>query len=361
MKNVFNVNALPATFGDCLLVEYGDEKKLHRILIDGGTGGTKASIKKIFSLLPEQDKELELLVVTHIDKDHIEGILSILEEETLPFKIKSIWYNGYLHLPSDDTESFGPGQGERLTAAILRHSLKWNTEFNGEAVVVPDNGELPAVILDGGMKLTLLSPTNEKLRLLRPVWEKELEEHGLKAGFGYNMDTKDEADDTESFGAGLPNVKALAAHPFKEDRKEGNGSSIAFKAEYCGKSVLFCADAHPSVLIESLDKLKKEVHEFDLVKVSHHGSHSNTGPDFLKKISSPRFLVSTDGSRYKHPHAEAIAQIIISDKNQKEIIFNYTTSFNSMWNKESLKSRYNYKTEFSENGSNTLIELFPKD
>lgn len=361
MKKVFNVNALPATFGDCLLVEYGDEKKLHRILIDGGTGGTKASIKKIFSLLPEQDKELELLIVTHIDQDHIEGILSILEEKTLPFKIKSIWYNGYLHLPSDDTESFGPEQGERLTAAILRHSLKWNTEFDEKAVVIADNGELPVVILEGGMKLTLLSPTNEKLRLLRPVWEKELEENGLKAGFGYNIDNKDKENDTESFGAGLLNIEELAARPFKEDRREGNGSSIAFKAEYFGKSVLFCADAHPSVLIESLDKLEKEVHKFDLVKVSHHGSHSNTGPDFLKKISSPKFLVSTNGSRYKHPHAEAIAQIIISDKNQKELIFNYKTAFNSMWDSPLLKSKYNYKTDYSENGSNSLIELFPKD
>ncbi|WDF66117.1 ComEC/Rec2 family competence protein [Flavobacterium sp. KACC 22763] len=361
MKNVFNVNALPATFGDCLLVEYGDDKKLNRILIDGGTGGTKASIKKIFNLLPEDEKELELLVVTHIDQDHIEGILSILEEKALPFKIKSIWYNGYLHLPSDDTESFGPAQGERLTAAILRHSLKWNTEFNEKAVVVPDNGELPVVILGGGMKLTLLSPTNEKLRLLRPVWEKELEDNGLKAGFGYNMEDEGEADDTEKFGKGFFNIEELAANPFKEDSREGNGSSIAFKAEYCGKSVLFCADAHPSVLIESLDKLGKEVHEFDLVKVSHHGSHSNTGPDFLKKISSARFLVSTNGSRYKHPHAEAIAQIIVSDKNHKEIIFNYKTEFNSMWDSKILKDKHNYKAIYSENGCNSLTELFPND
>jgi hypothetical protein len=38
---LFTIHSLPATYGDCIWIEYGTKDKLHRILIDGGTAGTK--------------------------------------------------------------------------------------------------------------------------------------------------------------------------------------------------------------------------------------------------------------------------------------------------------------------------------
>ena len=355
---VFTINALPATFGDCLLIEYGIPENLRRILIDGGTGGTAKMIISMLEALPEEKRVVELLVVTHIDQDHIEGILAILKMEKLPFSVKSIWFNGYLHIPDTDAEDFGPEQGELLTEGIQRHKLRWNHEFDGNAVVVPDNGDLPVVILLGGIKLTLLSPTAEKLRQLKPIWEEELKKNNLVPGFGYNaQELEVNIEGSEDFGEGLIDIETLASYPFDEDKREGNGSSIAFIAEYMGKSVLLCADAHPSVILDSLDRLSKGVHEFDLVKVSHHGSHSNTGPDFLKKIITSKFLVSTNGSRYKHPHQGAIAQIILCNSNCKEIYFNYRTRFNDMWDNAIFKSKYHYKTFYPAEGNPLILEI----
>lgn len=39
-----------------------------------------------------------MVVVTHIDGDHISGIIRLLEE--MPIGIGDVWYNGYRHIQS---------------------------------------------------------------------------------------------------------------------------------------------------------------------------------------------------------------------------------------------------------------------
>ena len=44
----------------------------------------------------------------------------------------------------------------------------------------------------------------------------------------------------------------------------------------------------------------KQILKVDAVKVAHHGSAGNVSDDLLAMIDSPRFLVSTNGSRFRH-------------------------------------------------------------
>lgn len=347
----FTVTSLPASYGDSLWIEYGAGDKKNKILIDGGLKATKEKILELIEKLPEKEPIIELLVISHIDQDHIEGILELFEMEALPVKIKSVWFNGYHHLEGD--EDFGAVQGERLTAAILKNKFIWNHEFSGKAVVVPESGIPPVIELEGGMKLTLLSPTLEKLRLLKPVWEDEVKLAGLLPGFGYE-EADEENEEEESFGTGLIDVEELAALGFKEDTREGNGSSIAFIAEYEGKSVLFCADAHPGVLLESLEKTDRNNYTFDVVKISHHGSRKNTGPKFLNTIKSNVFIISTSGAKYKHPSLETIAQIIKMQSGSKKLYFNYRTKFNEMWDDLLLKEQYDYEPFYGDKDGITV-------
>jgi len=347
----FTVTSLPAEYGDSLWIEYGDEEKKNKILIDGGLKATKQKILELINRLPEDERVIELLVISHIDQDHIEGILEFFDMEEMPVRIKSVWFNGYHHL--DNEEDFGAVQGERLTAAILKKEFSWNPEFNGLAIAVPQSGIPPVIKLEGGMKLTLLSPTLEKLRLLKPVWEKEVSKAGLIPGFGY--EEPEEVDDEESFGTGILNVEELAAAAFNEDKREGNGSSIAFIADYEDKSVLFCADAHPTVLLESFEKTGRPNYNFDMIKISHHGSHKNTGPKFLNTVKSNNFIISTNGAKYKHPSLEAIAQIIKLQPGSKRLYFNYNTAFNEMWDDFLLKEKYDYETFYGDNQGITVI------
>ncbi|NMH87646.1 ComEC/Rec2 family competence protein [Flavivirga algicola] len=355
---------LPARFGDCIWMEYGDGQDVNRILIDGGTAGTRHDIRAVIEGLPENDRHFELMVVTHIDKDHIAGILKLLEENDLGFKVRDFWYNGFKHLTKveevidEDDEDFGAKQGEHLTQAILKHGISWNGDFNHKAVVV-DSDVLPKVTLPGGMELTLLSPTPELLEELKPKWVKEVTKANMVPGGVSPVEEEEEEDEDEVFGQEIPDVDALAQTPFHEDHSEANGSSIAFLATFKSKSILFCGDAFPSQLVKALNIIDPNHKiDIDLMKVSHHASSHNTSPELLEKINCSNYIISTNGSTFKHPKADTISRIIKTSRAGTRLIFNYKSSINEVWGVNSLKSTHNYEAVYPEAGKDGIeIEL----
>jgi beta-lactamase superfamily II metal-dependent hydrolase len=342
---IFNVHFLPAKYGDSIWIEYGQPGDTNVILIDGGTGGTKKHIKALLEELPG-DKRIELLVITHIDRDHIEGILSLLSENQLGFSVGTVWFNGWPHLPGNDkNEQFGAVQGERLTAAIVRHGLSWNEYFGGKAVVLEEDKKPLERTLPGGMKIVLLSPTRANLAALKVDWIKELTKANLNPLFAV-AELQD--DDIEGLGVSVPDVEALCAEPFQEDDAAANGSSIAFIASYGGRSALFAGDSFPGVVLESLNRLYDGPAPFDLVKLSHHASAHNTSPELIKKLDCKKFAILTNGSIYKHPARVTVARLIKLKGAGAELLFNYRTEYNKCWDIASLKEKYGYKAIYPE-------------
>ena len=97
MNKALTMTMLPANEGDCLLITYGADDDKKHVLIDGGLASTyKKAIKPY--LAAHGIHELELLVVTHVDRDHIEGVLSLLKDDSLDIKVNNIWFNGWYHL-----------------------------------------------------------------------------------------------------------------------------------------------------------------------------------------------------------------------------------------------------------------------
>lgn len=343
----FSIHFLPARYGDSIWIEYGEPDNLKYILIDGGTGGTRKHINQMIDKIPGDNKTLELLVVTHIDKDHIEGILSFLEQPELGITINEIWFNGWCHLPGNPAiEHFGAVQGERLTEAILQKGISWNKRFDNGPAVLPHDNSVLSIRLSGGMELFLLSPSGENLANLKPVWDKEVREAGLDPGFGLAAVLAPD-DGVEPFGDGSPDIEKLADTEFHEDEAAANGSSIAFMAEYGNKRVLFAGDAFPGVILDSLNRIygngKVPV---DLFKLSHHASAHITSPELLKKVKCKTFLISTNGSIYKHPSRETIARVIKTAGKKTKLYFNYRTKYNEIWDDDLLKDEYGYETIF---------------
>jgi len=343
---------LPARFGDSIWIEYGNSQHTKQLLIDGGTGGTRHRIKEMLESLPMNERKFELMVVTHIDQDHIEGILTLLEEDNLGFEVRDFWFNGFKHLPTkeDDDESFGVKQGERLTTALDKHKLSWNGDFQNKAVVV-DSEVLPKIKLPGGMHLTLLSPAMVHLEELCDTWVAEVEKANLAAGAITLIDEEEEEED-ESFGVvDIPNIDVLSQREFHEDNSEANGSSIAFLAEFDGKSMLFCGDAFPSQLVKTLNIISPDNKvDIDIMKVSHHASSHNTSPELLAKINCKNYIISTNGSRFKHPKADTMSRIIKSGDLNTHLIFNYKSDINEVWDNSSLKNTHNYSTTYPNDG-----------
>ena len=356
---MFRVEVLPARYGDCLWIEYGTDP-VRRILIDGGAPGVyKRTLKPRLERLGPDERVFELLVVTHVDYDHIKGILELAHDDTVGFQAKDVWFNGYRHLPAiDQREVLAGKHGEELTDLLVKHGTSWNEHgFEGGAVVVPDSGELPRVELEGGLTMTLLAPTIPTLADLRSDWEKSCDDIDL---------TPEELEAERAAGrfatlsdqgptAARPDVASLLLDRFEEDHSAANGSSIAFVAEYEGRRVLFAGDAHPSTLVESIGRMGENRLRLDACKLPHHGSRGSVSADLIRHLDCDRYVFSSNGDQFQHPHPQAVARVIEYGGDAPELLFNYRSDETSIWDDDELRAAHGYVTTFPADDSGGIV------
>jgi hypothetical protein len=359
---MLTVDMLPARHGDCLWVEYGAGGERHRILIDGGPGFAYASgLRARIAALAERDRAFELLVCTHIDADHIEGLIRLLGEPALGCRYREVWHNAWQQVSGGMPAAFGAVQGEYLAALIGRTGIPWNEAFpkRGGVRTAAVAKDLAPIELPGGAKLTLLSPGGEQLADLAKVWDSELEKAGLapddpeEALARLKGDRKFKAH--VSFGIEGPDPHALAAAPFKEDNGAPNGSSIAFLLEAGGRSALLLGDAHPGVVTANLDRLLahrgRDRLEVDLVKLPHHGSENNLNRELMTRVAAERWLFSSDGTFFDHPDPEAVARVVTGGQDRPLLVFNYRTKRTAIWDNDALQQSHRFRTAYPEAGA----------
>lgn len=328
----------PANSGDSLLVECPIDGGLFRILIDGGTPSTAALISKYL----KKDgtcPPIDLVVVTHIDNDHIGGIVNLLKDTEINVAIKEVWFNGVRRLGAPlpaNIQSLSVAQGINLEKT-LSADPRWNTRFGMAPISLRADQSPLHVPLVRGVDIHILSPGRVQLDELKRNWEKEAAElekrrqnkDRLPAGIG-------------GLGTGK-NVKLLSQTKFEQDKAYANGSSIAFLLKADEKTLLFTGDAFPRVIVEAANKYQNGPINVDVFKVSHHGSAGNTDEDIIKKFPATRYLISTDGT-HEHPDDETVARILghSDPKSRKILVCNYPDTlsdwtgidFNGTWSTE---------------------------
>ena len=341
---VFDIEMLPARNGDALWIEYGKRDSPSRVLIDCGRSETAELLipRMASGLKPHFD----LFVMTHIDADHIEGALPLLSHPAFDATFDDVWFNGWKQV----NRYLSVIQGEEFSKLIMERRLPWNEAFSDERfvyprpVVVPRTGLLPEVTLAGGMRLTLLSPTVVDLRRLAVKWRSqraELKRRGL-LGAKRPPPVQDPAD---------LDLEELANRKLRRDPSAANGSSIAFLAEYNGRSAIFTGDAHVCELVSSLKRFRKQrgiAHRLavNAMKLSHHGSRQGHSKALLDLIDCPRYLVSTNGHSHYHPDREAIARTILWGGKDPTLYFNYRSEFNSYWGDQDHQRSHGYRAVF---------------
>lgn len=348
---MFRVDMLPAERGDALWIEYGRPDNPNRILVDGGVSGK--ALRQRIELLAQTDRHFELVVVTHIDLDHIGGLLNLLRKPPAGLRIDDIWFNGYHHL-ADQHGVLGPKQGELVSYWIEERKLPWNAATKGAPIEIPPEAcGLPTYTLAGGMQLTLLGPTRARLQALRKEWTKVIEKEGLEPGnAGRELAERLHPEDRDDEGVlGGGDVEQWAKLPEKLDRSVANGSSITFLAEYDGRTCLLTGDAFPADLIESLKRIDSgDPVRVDAMKLSHHGGKKNTCRALFDVVRCSTFLVSTNGSYYDHPDDESLAKVVLLAKSPT-LCFNYATQRTAPWCAPARRIAHCYTTEAPTEGS----------
>ncbi|SOC50261.1 Metal-dependent hydrolase, beta-lactamase superfamily II [Blastococcus aggregatus] len=353
---MLRLEMLPAAHGDALLVTWGTDGDPHRMLVDAGPLGTYRTVHDRIAALGDPP-ELDLLVVTHVDGDHIEGVIRLLQDRAaLGLRIGEVWFNGWPQLPQRDL--LGADYGEMVGALLHRDGIPWNTSFDGGPVQVPAApAPLPRVELPGGASVTVLGPGEPELLRLRSTWTKVLTDAGVTPG------RADEALERLDRRTDLDGVDVLGGRA-KPDNSVANLSSISLLVEHDGRSLLLTGDSHSAPLVSGITRLLAERGQARLpvgaFKLPHHGSRGNLTDELLALVETERYLVSTNGARYEHPDRPALLQVLDHPQRPRslELVFNYAAPTTARWLKRSTAQRYGYTpVPPAPDGTGALVEV----
>jgi beta-lactamase superfamily II metal-dependent hydrolase len=324
--------------GDCLLLS--DTAGKTRILVDGGMPDAyKTHVAPALAKLRSAKKNINLVYVSHIDQDHIGGVLRMLDDEVLwrvhehqkkngnashkapktprPPVIDAIWHNAFHDILKrnagpieqalaamapvlsgaalEDVREAGRKQADLSTsiAEAIRVSRRIGPKQLGIELNMLPNAAAPSKLLMvrtgqppiklGGFRITIVGPTASHLETLREEWNTWLRSaKGKKALSGIRKNAR---EDVRQLGASdlerLLAVMTLQAEVFgdPESVTPPNLASLTLLMEEGGKSLLLTGDARWDQIVEGLEKTGRlqpgQTLTVDIVKVPHHGSENN--------------------------------------------------------------------------------------
>lgn len=399
VEESFLLNMFEAGNGDSFLIKCLGEYKTN-ILIDFGYINTyKNHMEKHLKDMSNNGEKLDLVVVTHYDKDHISGGLKFFNDNghsTHPhiIKVSEVWHNSYRHLNIGNTDiklteaerkyisnhstfslnerfkgtnDASARQGSALAANLHKLGYNWNGSFKNQAAMYYENN---MVTLNEEVEILVLSPTHKELNNLEKIWRKEL--RNKFPTIDLNKDRLfDDAVECITLMNKAPNITSekdataslrlekLAKGLFPEDIDPVNGSSICCILKFREKKLLMLGDALPSTIESQIRRIYKSADFpiiFDGIKISHHGSINNTSDNLLEIMDSKNYFISTNGMGYGHPDIETIAKIIIRENIgfTRNIYFSHKFAQFDYFNNEEWKQKYNYELYYKESSKDMI-------
>src|SRR5262245_51291062 len=107
--SMFRIKFFPAQQGDAIWIEYASNaNKPYRILIEAGTPSTAPAVRAHIENLPQDDRRFDLMVVTHVDTDHIGGVLKLLSDLPAGTSFDDVWFNGWPQIRNAKSSRLGP-------------------------------------------------------------------------------------------------------------------------------------------------------------------------------------------------------------------------------------------------------------
>jgi beta-lactamase superfamily II metal-dependent hydrolase len=357
---IFSLDVRRARKGDCLILHFGTKQEPGLVLIDGGPKSVYAphlkprllQIRKARKIEKNDPLPVDVLMVSHVDDDHIQGILDFTREEIANVEahgprllnVSSLWHNSFDEIIgsepkmvtakvtgtfkteastgevtlSDDKvgvvedifldqnaggndeegkELVGStlkvlasiSQGFRLRKDAERLGYERNLEFDKAPIVAMEGQETPTIA--GSLKATIVGPMRDEILALHKKHQEWLEQ--LKA-------------------QGKTPEEALAAYV---DKSVPNLSSIVVLMEAAGKKILLTGDARGDKVLEGLQLVRRlgngkdSTIEVDILKVPHHGSSNNLDNDFFERILAKHYVFSGDGE-HGNPERESMEMLL---------------------------------------------------
>lgn len=377
----------PVGSGDCItLLLKNDDKEVH-IMADCGLYTQEVND----FIVNEFHGHIDYLIVTHIDNDHINGLIAMLKS-TPNLTVNHIFYNCYQrtsddlqewdekmvanvkrvfgHLPAvvDMLEQKIKAETSMTLAELILGNEKWKKAWRREYVT-----EDPAAIdLENDMgRFIFLSPTKKALDDLdkeyrtlfwKTLYKQKKDDYKKEETIYESLMRIMEQEDNEGLYEEPVSSKVLDENALKfyaDEKMKGlspaNEASIAFIWEHEGHRILFMGDANPDQVVKKIGDVYKDTPKpvlFDAIKISHHGSAHSTSRELVSIADSERYFVT--GGANTRPSYQALSRIIIAplpeDLSHREIRYNRENDIlKSLASNESLKEKLHYSVTANAN------------
>ena len=285
--------------GDSLFIELPDDTTM---LIDAGIPSKGDEVCEYISALGIT--QIDYLVVTHGDNDHVGGIPEVLDN----FEIKEI-YRPYQFAVIEEkqdgkvvNEYVNPADDLKQLYTKTSKNIISNKAYNSFI----EKAYTETYMENGQEKKAKVSTHYDELEIL-PVGDVE-----FKFEFFGPLQTVNAEDFIDNGDAeytyGYP-----TQYYGKSDAQIKNSASCVMLLEYNEKSYLFTGDAidtQEQTLINSLTNSEKErFTNVDLYFVGHHGSKDSSCEEFLEVIQPKMSIISVGENTYGHPTEEALTRL----------------------------------------------------
>ena len=302
---MFSFEALKAKHGDALLIHYGSLENPSMVIVDGGP-------KSVFEavLLPRLEEiahfrdlrpvPARLVMVSHIDNDHIGGIQELLkyvDRAAEPVvEIESLWHNSFdddlgtdeLALLADlggvsrsVAASLGMSHLVKEVAAGVKSGQNLRNEAAELGLTVNAGGEHEGFITEGDdinlgndTRMRVLNPDRGQLFGLQQKWD------GL-------ADSLSDLSDEEK--------RVVLARVV--DNSLANISSIVVHIQKGRRSMLLTGDGRADQIVSGMKQaglLPRGRGHVSILKLPHHGSDRNVNTDFFRTITADHYVFSGD-------------------------------------------------------------------
>ncbi len=272
-----------------------------KILIDGGSGNEAFQFlvwKYRLDLPSAEPVDLDLMVVTHTDDDHLAGLVEILGHPLI--RVREVVHSGIAKFRSGfDTELGGTLNVGQDRFLVTRHDG------------IAD--------LNGADLTKTMGLWRDKV-----VAEQGLSYRAVDSRTGI-IDVHDPAVAMHVLGPRLVNIPGRAApvYPWLDSAAETvNGHSVVFRLDAGNIRILFPGDINRRGARHLMEDLSVGA-ELDshVFKAPHHGSH-DFAHEFLKAVH-PQISVISSGETpdYGHPRANFLGTVGHASRSSEPLIF----------------------------------------
>lgn len=330
--------------GDCVFLMLENDNYTLNIMVDCGKyteeidGFVRAELKN----------KIDYMIVTHIDNDHVNGLVTMLTKNR-DLMIHHIIYNCYQRT-ADNGRPWTKKMKEnvnrlygQLPVVVDMMSQYINEEKAvtlAECILIKDEwkrvwqreyvtDESSAIQLTNGMgKIIFLSPSQAALEQLdkkyrklfwQQLYKQKTEDYDREETIYEalmriaQLDDPEDVEEEENVNDWIVNEQTLKQYAFLPLSKmnDNNIASIAFVWEHQGHRILFMGDADPIQVSSAIEKQYKDESKpviFDLIKVSHHGSAHSTSWELMNVADSGIFFFTGGGK--ERPSLQTLGRII---------------------------------------------------